>query len=645
MNLWQIGFKNVWQNRNRYLAYLASSIFSVMIYFLYSTLVYHPQLQGGYSHAAQVVMGMRAAAIVIAIFTFLFLLYSNSAFIRSRMKEFGLLSLLGVSKGQLIRIILGESLFIAAIAIAGGLGLGLLLQRLFFMAISVLMQLTQQLPLYAGMRVWVETLVVFGTIFVLVSFTSLWKVIRRNTIEMIRARRQPKAVPVFSKWRSLLGLLLVGGGYAWACASHPQMVGLGIIPVTLMVSVGTYFVLREGSIALFTMLHRREKYFYRPGPFLTISQLIYKIQDNYRVLAAATILIAVILSAMGTAFSIYAVGISDTTNRYPRAIQLLQTGEADHVAAVEQVDAVLHKQGLTDVTYRDFTTLKARIEVPRNKSSNIFALAVYMVPYSFYNDMRRSQYQIPQLKQENDVILIYPHLAGLHTTAQLKVDGHTQQVGLVYDESQRILNPGPEISNVLVVPDALLDKLVQKSPTEKHVHFALWDTNAWRSRKGQMAVGQLRQLFQFKANPVLSTTWEVYRSSISSVGLALFIGFFVSLVFFAASCSLLYFRLFTEIDDDRQYYRQLQRVGVTTLEVKRIALCQALVIFFTPFVGGIIHSSFAMQALGTLLNRRVLQLGWMVALVYLVLYAIYFTIAYAFHWRTLRTGLIERNGI
>jgi len=42
---------------------------------------------------------------------------------------------------------------------------------------------------------------------------------------------------------------------------------------------------------------------------------------------------------------------------------------------------------------------------------------------------------------------------------------------------------------------------------------------------------------------------------ISAVGVALFIGLFVSLVFFAATCSLLYFRLFTEIDEDRRYIR------------------------------------------------------------------------------------------
>ena len=76
-------------------------------------------------------MGMRAAAIVIAIFTFCF--YSTQLGVYSLThKEFGLLSLLGVSKGQLILIILGESLLIAAIAIASGLGLGCCYNACFY---------------------------------------------------------------------------------------------------------------------------------------------------------------------------------------------------------------------------------------------------------------------------------------------------------------------------------------------------------------------------------------------------------------------------------------------------------------------------------------------------------------------------------
>jgi len=96
MSLWQIAASNVWRNRGRYLAYLISAAFAVMIYFTYTALSLHPSLQGGYSGAEGVTQGIKAASIIIAAITFFFLLTSNSAFIRSRKKELGLWSLMGV---------------------------------------------------------------------------------------------------------------------------------------------------------------------------------------------------------------------------------------------------------------------------------------------------------------------------------------------------------------------------------------------------------------------------------------------------------------------------------------------------------------------------------------------------------------------
>ena len=56
---------------------------------------------------------------------------------------------------------------------------------------------------------------------------------------------------------------------------------------------------------------------YRTWPFLTVSQLASKIQDNYRVLAAVAILAAVILSAVGTIFTLYALTMEDALASHP----------------------------------------------------------------------------------------------------------------------------------------------------------------------------------------------------------------------------------------------------------------------------------------------------------------------------------------
>lgn len=142
MNLRSLAAGNVWRNRGRYLAYLGSAGFSVMIYFLDTSLAHHPYFAGGYRGATYVVTGIQSASVVIAVFTLLFL-------------------------------------------------------KLFFMVISLVLRLPQESPLYTAWPVWRQTLLVFGGSFLLVSLLSLYGVLRRNIIELIRVDRQPLETPRF----------------------------------------------------------------------------------------------------------------------------------------------------------------------------------------------------------------------------------------------------------------------------------------------------------------------------------------------------------------------------------------------------------------------------------------------------------------
>ncbi len=638
MTLGQIAARNLWQNRGRYLAYLASSAFSVMIYFLYTALSFHPQLQGGYKGAAEAIIGMRAATIVIAVFVFLFLLYSNSAFVRSRMKEFGLLSLLGVSKGQLVQMIVAESMIIGAAALATGLLAGLLFLKLFFMAASVMLRLPSQIPFYAGLPVWTQTLAVFGSFFLIVSLLSLFSVLRRNIIQLVRAGRQPKETPAFSRWKALLGLILVVGGYIWAAIPHGVVVILGVIPVTTMVSFGTYYLMKEGSVAFLTWLHRREGYFHRPGPFLTVSQLVYKMQDNYRVLAAVTILVAVILTAVGTSVALYVVVAEDAHDTNPHAIQLVQTPDLDLNAEVARINAALRQHGVTGLTERKVAVLPAQLSGK--------AIDVGLIPYSLYASVNRPNAQALTLSDAYDAILVDTAAINERRTTlgeikedQLQVAGQTLPLRVKRDIAGRVMNPHTQhLTDIVVLPDQVYEKLLSATPAGQAVNVALWDGETWNSKQVGSAITSLREQYP-KGGPVkFSTTQENYQASILIMGMLVFIGLFVSLVFFAACCSLLYFRLFTEIDEDRKYITRLQQLGVSSGELKRVAMRQAAVIFFVPFIGGLIHSTFAMQGLGTIVSRTVLQIGWAVALGYLVLYAVLFRAINSFYWRSLRVS-------
>lgn len=73
-------------------------------------------------------------------------------------------------------------------------------------------------------------------------------------------------------------------------------------------------------------------------------------------------------------------------------------------------------------------------------------------------------------------------------------------------------------------------------------------------------------------------------------------------------------------------------------ELRGLCRTQAMTVFFIPFLAGLVHSTFAMKALGTLVGRSVLLSGWVVALRYLELYVGFFRLTYALYWRALQIG-------
>lgn len=642
MNLRRLAIKNVWQNRGRYLAYLGSAAFAVMIYFLYTALEHHPYLQVGYRGARYGVKSIEVSAVIIAVFTLLFLMYSSAAFIRSRMKEFGLFTLLGLTRRQLIRVILWENLIIGTVALGVGLALGVLFLKLFFMAISVVLRLPSELPVYTAWPVWRQTILVFGSFFLLVSLLSLSGVLRRNIIELIRAERQPKANPTFSIWLALVGGGLLFGGYIWAATLvEPGEVITAMLPVTAMVCVGTFLMLREGSIAVLRWLHRRHRFFYRTRPFLTISQLAFKMQENYRVLTAVTLLIAVILTAVGTIFSLYVVVAEDAVMLYPHAVQIVDAEGRDLTDEIAYVQDTLDRHGVTGLELVSGTALRGTLDDIEGSGD----MPIEILPYSVYSSLYRPKGKIQPLDDEQQGVLVYraavasarDEVDAIQGPVTLRVGNSEVALEVVPDASGTLYNGFRSIFNTVVVGDTVFEQLLKDHPEAVHLAFAAWSGKNWNAPSVRTALEDLQARYTGgEGNIELTATSEYYYNNVSDFGMVLFIAVFVSLVFFAASCSLLYFRLFTEIDEDRHYYSRLQQLGLSGRELRRLARGPAAVIFFVPFVIGLLHSTFAMNALGVLAGRSVLHLGWMVACAYLFLYAVYFAATYALYWRTLR---------
>jgi putative ABC transport system permease protein len=70
----------------------------------------------------------------------------------------------------------------------------------------------------------------------------------------------------------------------------------------------------------------------------------------------------------------------------------------------------------------------------------------------------------------------------------------------------------------------------------------------------------------------------------------LFSGLFVVIVFYFAAGSFLYFRLFTDLQEESEKYKALFKIGLTEREMRKSASFQLAVLFFLPFFVAVVHT-------------------------------------------------------
>ncbi|MFR1008313.1 MAG: FtsX-like permease family protein [Ruminococcus sp.] len=116
---------NIRKNKQIYVPYILACLFNVaMLYMM--LFINHNAGMKTIRHSGDVLMITTMGVGVIVIFSFIFLLYSNSFLMKRRQKELGLYNILGLEKKHISRVMMLENLFSALISFVGGILVGIL---------------------------------------------------------------------------------------------------------------------------------------------------------------------------------------------------------------------------------------------------------------------------------------------------------------------------------------------------------------------------------------------------------------------------------------------------------------------------------------------------------------------------------------
>ncbi|AZJ22524.1 ABC transporter permease [Bacillus wiedmannii] len=630
MNFRQLALNNVKGNWRNYKAFLISSCLSIVVFFMYASFIYHPDVvSGNISMREMISKGLESMNYIVVIFSALFILYANSTFLRARKKEFGLLTLIGGTKSQLGRMIILEQLMLGSIAIVVGIGLGMLCSKLFFQALSVILKIDKTLPLVWNSKAILITAGVYFILFLILSLFSVWTVGRLQIIDLLREARKQKVEPFAFTSLCVVGIGCIIVAYVLSFQVTFMNFIILFLPIVGLTIGGTYLLFTQGSTVVLKALQKRKKSFYTYPNMFVLSNLIYKMKDNARFLFVISIITAVVSSAVGTLYVFFEDMSYKAATSTPHAISYEEKGINTHNVIKEgKAKELIKKHGFEDT--REVTYVK----LPGSQKITMFN-GEHEVPMAIVSE---KEYNAEVRKQKREQVREVHNAPGSATMVimdiandmmkidrskpyEFKMNGQTQSVQLNEPTPFSVFND----SEYLIVNDQDFEKYAKLVPNEEKTKYYGYYIEDWKSTED--LVLDLKNEIAPDKQMELNNSVLAYKDIRESGAITMFIGFFVAVLFFFFACSMTYFKWFNDKEQDRIQFKSLKRIGMTDKEIRKIAIRQMGVIFFIPILIGAIHSGFALHTLGKMLYIDLWKSGAIVIGTYVVASAIYFMIA------------------
>lgn len=629
MTLFSMAIKNIRRNFNNYFIYFVSMVFSIMIYYVFTSIQYNEQVMQLQQIKSSIFVTFKTSSVIIAIFAGIFIWYSNSFFTKRRKKEIALYSLMGVKKRQIGRMLFYENLLMGILALGTGILLGSLLSKLFVMLLLQLMGYNINVKFAIQLKSIINTDIMFSILFLITSFNGYRIIYRFKLIDLFKAENVGEKAPKASWIVSLLSIILVGGGYLYYSTTNKLHILVPFITLALVVA-GTYLLFSSLSVYIIKLAKMNKGSYYKGTNLISTSQLMYRLKGHARTLATIAVLSATTLTAMGVTSSFYYDFQTTLSQQYPFSYAYI----SDKKGLDKDIEAAIEKYPEHSIQNSvDYEILKIEGRLPdvgfsekyRNKD-------IYIISEKTFNRIAEARGLEDRiyLDFQKDIMFIDTFYSEAFMkpyegrSLEINVDDEIKSFDIKSFSSENILNE--YLADYIAVVDE--DVYQQLQGKGKLLYGKAYTINDQKNSEALTEelydIVELAGIDHSNRSGSFSAYYDRYRSELSSAGLTIFVGAFLGLVFLMATGSIIFFKQLSEANEDRKRYNILKNVGFNKKDIKSIISKQMLFVFMLPLAVGISHSVVAVSILKKALNMDVFIPLIVTIGAYTLIYMIYY---------------------
>ena len=538
-------FKNTIRNKILYMAYFFSTLVTVMTFFTFAVFAFHPSLNGNLHMAVKT--GMTVSAVIIYLFSFFYVLYSMDIFLQSRKKEFGLLLIQGMSPKQLRKMVFQENTIIGFFATVVGSIVGIFFSQLILWLSKVTMHV--DLGFYFPTKAIVVTFVSFLLLFVLISFFIQFKIPKMDVQELLKSEDLGKGAVEASVLKSIAGVLLIGVGYAVALYVEGMQVVMAMVPVIVLVILGTKLLFNQVSVYVVNLLKKNENRFWKKTNMIVFSDLSFRMKDNARSFFLVAVITTVAFSAIGTLTGFKEMSLKGV-NMDPYDFSY-QVNADDETKGSQEITALKESFNKHNVEADEYVLNAVTMTgVDGRQDMNVKILSA-----SNYNKVAKKIGEDEITVDSSKAISIKDKNApdftqGMGGEKATQLTLNNQELRIEEVEVNKVVYPS--FGNLYVVADETYEAVAKDNQVSPFY--------AWLVTKGsygeQLAVGK-----DFAEPNGIQFKVFMKQMITDSFAPVLFIGFFIGIIFFISAGSFLYFRLYSDMNVDIQKFKMVHKLG------------------------------------------------------------------------------------
>lgn len=625
----KLAVSSILKNKRMFVPYIFTCIGMIMMFYIVMFLGVSDilnNLRGG--ETIRIVLSLGSQ--VIAVFSGIFLFYTNSFLARRRKKEFGLYNILGMGKGNIGIILFWETLIIGIISIGIGLLAGIIFSKLAELVLVNLMGSIVNYTFSISIISIERTIQVFGIIFILILINSIRQVQFSSAINLMRSENVGEKPPKGNWFIGIMGILiLVVAYYISVTIQEPIQAILIFFIAVIMVIIGTYFTMISGSVVFLRILKKRRRYYYKTNHFISVSSMIYRMKRNGAGLASICILATMVLVMMASTACLY-FGKEDAINtRYPRDINL--------EFSFDELDS-FSDENIKKLKDKLSTELRERNIIPENRYfyRNVAIYGIVngsdvettLTNYNLSDGTSTYSINFVSLDDYNEVMntnetlndgeaLLYSYRNsykndkisfnnGKTFNIKRNIDNFVKTGDSAIDMLFNIILIVPDIESVIKSFDNLSDFYGEKLARMSFIYN--FDTGievnkqieVYNSFLNIFTDESIKENFRYKTVYLVSQEFE--RESFNSLfGAVFYIGIILSIVFITAAVLIIYYKQISEGYEDQSRFEIMQKVGMTKKEIRKSINSQLLTVFFLPLIIAFIHLVFAFPIICRLL--------------------------------------------